>query len=808
MGIAATPEEIPVRSFVRGWIPRSDTFMTSDILILMGILAGAIVLFITEWVRVDLVALIVLVSLVFTGLLTPTEAISGFSNPAVITIWAILILSAGLTRTGVAKLVGDLIARFAGSNEKSLILLTMAVAALLSAVMNNIAVVALLLPVVIDLCRRSGLSTSKILIPLAFASLMGGLTTLIGTPHNIIVSEAMRSYGLEPFTMFDYTPVGLAVTLAGIVFLIVFSTRLLPKRDQDEIPSTSMSDTLHDFFRLDEKLYIIEVPEDSVLGDKTLTTRSRLGAALGINVIAIIRNGETILAPDAKTTLDGGDKLLACGSIDRLLDIRGRSHMFSESEILSLDEMILPNFEIVEVLIQPGAKIFSKTIEQVGFRNQYGVYLMGINKKGRLIRSNLPEILIEDGDSLVVFGPKENINKLREHRDYSLSQVSKAAIYSLFERLMALQIPEDSSLVGRTLYESRLGRSFDLSILGIKRDGETNLMPSGDEVLLSGDTLLVDGDIQDLFIFRGLQELSIQRLETVNLEDIESDQIGMVEAVVSPHSSLLGKTLRQIRFRRKFGLTVLAIRREGKVYRSNLNDIALKFGDDLLLYGDRENFITLGTERDFLVLTEIAQLPPRSEKAPFAILIMSLVLLSVIVGILPIVIAAVAGVILMVLTGCLNMEEAYESIEWKVIFLIAGMLPLGIAMENTGAAQLIAQQLVAITGGYGPLAVTAGIFILAAASSQFLPNPAVAVLLIPIAYNAAASLGVSPYPMLMTVAISASAAFLSPVGHPVNLLVMGPGGYKFSDYYKIGLPLTIVMFIVVLITLPIIWPFY
>jgi di/tricarboxylate transporter len=187
---------------------------------------------------------------------------------------------------------------------------------------------------------------------------------------------------------------------------------------------------------------------------------------------------------------------------------------------------------------------------------------------------------------------------------------------------------------------------------------------------------------------------------------------------------------------------------------------------------------------------------------------MSLVLLSVIVGILPIVIAAVAGVILMILTGCLNMEEAYESIEWKAIFLIAGMLPLGIALENTGAAQLIAEQLVAITGGYGPLAVTAGIFILATAASQFLPNPAVAVLLIPIAYNAATSLGVSPYPMLMTVAISASAAFLSPVGHPVNLLVMGPGGYKFGDYYKIGLPLTIVVFIVVMITLPIFWPFY
>ena len=223
------PEYFQVRAGAWGWAQRSVSNMTPDILILMGILAGAILLFVTEWLRVDLVAMMVLVSLALTGLVEPNEAVSGFSNSAVITVWAVLILSAGLTRTGVAKYVGDQVARFSGGEEKRLILLTMLVAALLSAFMNNIAVAALLLPVVIDLSRRYGFSTSKILIPLAFASLMGGLTTLIGTPPNIIVSEAMRGYGLEPFNMFDYTPVGLAATLAGIAFIFLLGTRLLPR---------------------------------------------------------------------------------------------------------------------------------------------------------------------------------------------------------------------------------------------------------------------------------------------------------------------------------------------------------------------------------------------------------------------------------------------------------------------------------------------------------------------------------------------------------------------------------------------------
>jgi di/tricarboxylate transporter len=215
----------------------------------------------------------------------------------------------------------------------------------------------------------------------------------------------------------------------------------------------------------------------------------------------------------------------------------------------------------------------------------------------------------------------------------------------------------------------------------------------------------------------------------------------------------------------------------------------------------------LGEEPDFLVLSEAAQEAPRLNKAPLAVLVMAIVLTPVILDLLPIAISAVAGVVLMILSGCLNMDEAYRAIEWKAVFLIAGMLPLGIAMEQTGAASFLAEGMVGVVGGFGPVAVMAGLFLLAALASQVMPNPAVAVLLAPIALNTAADLGISPYPLMMAVAVSASAAFLSPVGHSANVLVMGPGGYRFADYTKVGIPLTLVVLGVVVLIVPVLWPF-
>jgi di/tricarboxylate transporter len=343
--------------------------------------------------------------------------------------------------------------------------------------------------------------------------------------------------------------------------------------------------------------------------------------------------------------------------------------------------------------------------------------------------------------------------------------------------------------------------------MGIVREGRTNLMPAPDEKLLAGDTLLVKGKKEDLLTLEGLQNLEIDSDTPPDLADLESEDVGLIETVLSPHTTLVGKTLRELHFRAKYGLSVLAIWREGQAYRSNLRDMALRFGDALLLYGSRENFNMLGKEPDFVVLTEEAQESPRREKTLLSVLVMVVVLLPVILGWVNIAIAAVVGVVLMILTGCLTIEEAHRSIEWKAIFLIAGMLPLGIALQKTGAANFLAQEMVNSVGGWGPIAVLAGLFILAALASQVMPNPAVAVLLAPIALNTASDLGISPFPLLMAVAVSASAAFLSPVGHSANIMVMGPGGYRFSDYIKVGLPLTLVVLVVVLLVMPIFWPF-
>jgi di/tricarboxylate transporter len=372
---------------------------------------------------------------------------------------------------------------------------------------------------------------------------------------------------------------------------------------------------------------------------------------------------------------------------------------------------------------------------------------------------------------------------------------------------MVVQVPSDSFLVGKSLMESRLGDSYGLGVLGIIRNGRTLLMIPPTERLQPNDTLLVKGKQHDLLMIEGLQGLHLESQPLPDLGEIESEEIGMVETVLSPHSTLAGKTLRELNFRFKYGLSVLAVWSEGRAYRSNLRDRQLRFGDALLLYGSRRRLRMLGQEPDFLVLTEEAQVPPLKEKIPVAVTIMLLVLIPAVFGWLPIAISAIIGVALMIITGCLTMEEAYRAIEWKAIFLIAGMLPLGIAMQQTGAAQLLATGMISLIGGLGSTAVLAGFFLLAALASQFMPNPAVAVLLAPIALSTSADLGISPYPLMMTVAVSASAAFLSPVGHAANVLVMGPGGYKFSDYFKVGLPLTILTMVIVLIVVPLVWAF-
>ncbi len=779
--------------------------MTAEIATVLIILLAAVVLFVTERIRVDVVALMVLVSLVLTGLITSEEALSGFASPAVVTVWAVLILSSGLARTGVAGLIGRPVLRLAGDSDARLIALIMIVVGVLSGFMNDIGVAALMLPVVVDIARRTGRPPSRLLMPLAFAALLGGLNTLIGTPPNILVSDALRQYGLEPFHMFDYTPTGIIIMSAGITFMVLVGRHLLPSRDIKDLPENNKA-APGEPYGLHERLFVIRLPAGSTLAGKTLA-QSRLGAALGLNVLAILRVDQNRLAPTPAAVLRPGDRLLVEGRPDRLAGLRGRQVLVMEDDHPDVERLRSAEIALLELALAPQSSLPGQTLEQINFRHRYGVIVVAIQRGGGVLRTNLEKTPLQREDVLLVQGTREQLDGLGAESEFVLSGEQREQAYHLEERLVTMRVPEESILVNKTLVESRLGDAFGLGVMGIVRQGNTHLMPGAEERLAAGDLLLVKCRPDDLLTLEGLQSLELDTEAPPDVTGLESEHVGLVEVVLSPRTGLVGKTLRQIHFRDKYGLSVLAIWREGVAYRSDLRDMALRFGDALLLYGPREQLRVLGLEGDFLVLTEAAQEPPRLNKAPIALLIMAVVLIPVIFDWLPIAIAALGGVVLMILSRCLTMEEAYQAIEWKAVFLIAGMLPLGIAMQQSGAANFLAEGMVELVGPLGPTAVMAGLFLLTALASQVMPNPAVAVLLAPIAMNTAHDLGISPYPLMMTVAVSASAAFLSPVGHSANVLVMGPGGYKFADYTKVGIPLTLVVLVVVMIVMPIFWPF-
>lgn len=781
--------------------------MTLEMGLVLAILAGAFVLLISEKVRMDVVALLVLGTLALTGLVDPAQALSGFSSPAVITVWAVFILSGGLTRTGVANFIGRQVLRVAGNGEARLIAAIMLTAGLMSSVLNNVGVAALLLPVVMDVARRTGRNPSRLLMPLAFGALLGGLTTLIGTPPNILVNDVLSDFGLARFEFFDYTPVGLAVLLSGVAFMVLVGRHLLPERD---ITKEAAGADLGRIFGYQERIAILRLPQGSPLTGRTLAA-SRLGAALGLNVLAILRPQDRKLAPGPNTVLQAGDQLVVEGRLERLEELQGQENLQLDDRQVELTELLSAEAEFAELRIGDGSPLIGQTLAQIGFRHQFGVNILAIRHDGQLQRSALQDRPLQARDSLLIFATRVQLDFIGGVSDIAsvvhLSPGQVEASYRLRESLLSLRIPAASILAGRSLAESRLGGAFGLSVLGIRRNGKTHLAPHPEDRLEAGDQLLVEGQPDDLELLRGLRELIIDRDTTVDLTRLESDQVGLSGVVLSPQSTLDGKTLRDLHFREKYGLSVLAIWRGGTARRSDLRDIPLRFGDALLLYGSRSKLKVLGTESEFLVLTEEAQEPPRLGKAPIAVLVMLGVLVPVILGWVPIAIAAVVGATVMVLAGCLTMDEAYRDIEWRAVFLIAGMLPLGIAMQQTGAAAYLAERLVALAGSPTPVSVLAGLFLFTALITQVMPTPAVVVLMVPIAISTARIMGVSPHALTMAVAVSAAGNSLNPVSHPANSLVMGPGGYRFSDFLKVGLPLTLVILVVVLTVLPIFWPY-
>jgi len=598
------------------------TLLTTDNFLVLGILAVAILLFISERLRVDVVAMTVLVALMLTGLVTVEEAFSGFASPAVIVVWAVFIVSGGLTRSGVADLIARQVVRLAGRSQLRLTVLIMVTVGIMSAFMNNIGAVAILLPAVMSVARETDIPPSKLLIPLAWASLLGGNVTMIGTPPNILASSILESYGgIEPFAFFDFAPMGIVLLAAGILYMLLVGSRLLPERT-------------------------------------------------------------------------------------------------------------------------PG---------------------------GGLVDS-----------------------------------------YPVQEYLTEARVADDSPLVGKTVQEADLERRHGLNVIHVHlccQEGETvsatteHRLQPGDELHLEATANAILDAAQTL----GLTPVPDRPIQPWEPEP-ERSAFELAEVVLAPSSSLRCKTLQEIDFRSRFGLAVLAIRHQGVTLFERLGDVSIDLGDSLLLQGSVDKINLLRHERDFLLL----DMPPletrRTKKAPVAVAILLGVLAVVAVGWLHVSAAMFIGALLMVLSGTLTMDEAYRSIDWKSVFLIAGMLPLGLAMQSTGTAQLLADRIVALVGDWGPLAVMMGIYSVTGLLTEVISNAAAAVLAVPIAIDAALSLGANPHAFVMATVIAASTSFLMPIGHQVNVLVFGPGGYRFADYTKVGVWLNLILFILTALILPLIWP--
>jgi di/tricarboxylate transporter len=774
--------------------------VTLEIAVVLLILLGAIVLFVTEWLRMDLVALLVLVAVAVTGYITPAEAMSGFSSPAVITVWAMFIISGALTLTGVATLLGNRLTRVAGTGEMRLVVAIMITAGVLSAVMNNVGVAAMMLPVVVDISRRTGHPPSRLLIPLALGSLLGGLTTMIGTPPNILVADITRDLGLPAFRLFDFTPIGVIILLAGILFVAAVGRHLLPKRDP--LGDTAGTRQASALFDLDERLLSITIPDDSPLAGRTIAG-SRLGAALGVTVVAITRDGLAVPAPGRDTILRPGDRLLALGRLENVEYLR--------RVLLSAEEQTPePALWLHEARVGDDSPLVGVTLLEAAVRDRYSLHIVAVRRDDDIRFGDLARWRVRPGDVLIVATPPDSdpdVPAAAGLQPLGRLDGPARARYQLEDHLMALSVPEDSPLAGSTLAESRLRDGLGLAVWEIRRGDEIIAVPPPDTRLEPMDLLIAQGSADDLELLVALGRLSVDSHPIEDLAGLESTEVGLAEIVLSPETTLEGKTLRELEFRDRYGLTVLAIWRRGRAHRTGLRNMPLRFGDAILTHGGRDRLRLLGADPDFVVASEPAPPPPQREKAPLAIGILIAVVAAVVVGWLPIAVAAVGGAALMVLTKCLSMEDAYRFIEWQAVFLIAGMLPLGIAMERTGAAAFLAEGVVSFVGPMGPLAVMAGIYLMTSLATQVVPTAALVVLMAPIAYTSAIDIGVSPLPFLMTLAIAASASLSSPVSHPANTLVMGPGGYRFVDYLKIGVPLTLIVFAITMVMVPILWPF-
>ncbi|MFK8176831.1 SLC13 family permease [Klebsiella pneumoniae] len=610
--------------------------MNGELIWVLSLLAIAVVLFATGKVRMDAIALMVIVAFVLSGTLTLNEAFSGFSDPNVILIAALFIIGDGLVRTGVATKMGAWLVSVAGNSETKMLIYLMLTVAGLGAFMSSTGVVAIFIPVVLSVSARMNTSPSRLMMPLSFAGLISGMMSLVATPPNLVVNSELLREGLHGFSFFSVTPIGLVVLILGIVYMLAM--RFMLKTDN---------------------------------GDSARDGRKR----------------------------------------STFRDLIREYHLTGRARRLA---------------IRPGSPMIGQRLDDLKLRERYCANVIGVERWRRFRR-------------VIV-----NVNGVSEFR--------------------------------------------------------------------ARDVLLIDMSASDVDLrqFCGEQMLEPMVLRGEYFADQALD-VGMAEVALIPDSEMMGKTVREIAFRTRFGLNIVGMKRDGKAMDGSVVDEPLQLGDILLVVGNWRQIALLAKRgRDFVVLNmpvEVDDASPAHSQAPHAIFCLVLMVALMLTDEIPNPIAAIIACLLMGKFRCINAESAYKAIHWPSIILIVGMMPFALALQKTGGVDLVVKGLMDVAGGEGPYLMLGCLFVMCAAIGLFISNTATAVLMAPIALAAAKSMGVSPYPFAMVVAMAASAAFMTPVSSPVNTLVLGPGKYSFSDFVKIGVPFTILVMVVCVLLIPVLFPF-
>ena len=615
------------------------------------ILALSAVFFVNGKLRSDLVALCALVLLIVFNILTPEEALSGFSNPIVIMMVGLFVVGGAIFKTGLGKMISSKILRLAGKSELKLFILIMMVTAFIGAFVSNTGTVALMLPIVVSMAASANISPGRFLMPLAFASSMGGMATLIGTPPNLVVDEVLSNAGFTDLSFFSFTPIGVICVLIGLVVLIPLSKFFLVKKEDGK---------------------------------------------------------------DTKTTTGHSPKELA------------KKYQLSDN--------------LYRIQIRPGSRIGGKKLQELNITQAYNLSILEIRRQsssqGRFLKTvdqSLagPHTELQENDILYVFGPFEKVNQFAKEQNLELTDTHVS-----------------------------------------------------------------------------------EYVEGAEVEKLSVREIGIAEVLLMPDSKLINKAVKDSGFRDKYSVNILGIQRKGEYILNDIKDIKMHAGDILLIQGTWDSIARMSQKQSQWVVLgqplEEASKVTLDYKAPVAALIMVLMIAAMVFDFIPIppVAAVIIAGILMVLTGCFrNVEEAYKTINWESVVLIAAMLPMSLALEKTGASNLISEKLVSGLGDYGPLVLMAGIYFTTSLLTMFISNTATAVLVAPIALQSAIAINVSPYPFLLAVTVGASMCFASPFSTPPNALVMSAGKYTFMDYVKVGLPLQIVMGIVMVFILPLLFPF-